>query len=172
MWNLYDELIENIPDNICARDVRIGNCWGYVSTDNSCGIGVMYPVESRLPLYTNDWTGKPLKDIASCAKSWNFIEASVGIAAINCYYNSMEQASINQIKIPSSNFAEDRMNDPFISYQKQIKNKNVTVVGHFPYLETLLNRYAIYPLLKPTLKLATILFQPVNISFLIPITSS
>ena len=137
MWNLYDELIENIPDNICARDVRIGNCWGYVSTDNSCGIGVMYPVESRLPLYTNDWTGKPLKDIASCAKSWNFIEASVGIAAINCYYNSMEQASINQIKIPSSNFAEDRMNDPFISYQKQIKNKNVTVVGHFPYLETL-----------------------------------
>ncbi len=137
MWELYDELIENIPGNIYAKDTRIGNSWGYVSGENSCGIGVMYPVESRLPIYSKDWCGKPLKDIACCAKSWNFIEASLGMAAINCYYNSMEQAVANKINIPSSSYAENRMNDPFISYQRHIRNKNVVVIGHFPYLETL-----------------------------------
>ncbi|MCD7865236.1 MAG: DUF364 domain-containing protein [Clostridiales bacterium] len=138
MWELYDELIENIPGNICAKDVRIGSSWGYVSCENNCGIGVMYPIDSRMPRFKTDWTGKPLKDIACCAKSWNLIEASVGIAAINCYYNSMEQAIQNGIHIPTARSGEDRMNDPFISYQKRVRNKNVAVVGHFPYLETLI----------------------------------
>lgn len=137
MWKLYDELIENIPGDICAKDVRIGSSWGYVSDEENCGIGVMYPIESRMPRYKNDWTGRPLRDIACCAKSWNFIEASIGVAAINCYYNSRERAEQCGVRIPTARAGEDRMNDPFISYQKQVRGKNVAVVGHFPYLENL-----------------------------------
>lgn len=137
MWELYDQLIEGIPADISVKDVRVGNTWGYASTDSSCGIGVLYHLETRLPLYNKNWVGAPLKELAECIKSWNFLEASIGAAAINCFYNSQEMAKKNNIDLSSSSFAEDRLHDPFISYQRMIKGKNVAVVGHFPYLETL-----------------------------------
>jgi uncharacterized protein (DUF4213/DUF364 family) len=79
-----------------------------------------------------------LRDLAAGIKSWNLIEASIGQAAVNAYYNSVSTALKNGAPISDSRFTEDRIYDPFIRYQNMIRNQKVAVVGHFNYLEQLL----------------------------------
>ncbi|MGN0293702.1 MAG: Rossmann-like domain-containing protein [Lachnospiraceae bacterium] len=141
MWELYDALIEEIPSYIKVEDLRVTADWGFVTTENTCAVGVSYPVESVMTLYNKDWRNCPLKDLAACVKSWNLPEASLGAAAINCYYNSEEMCAKNGIRLGKTNHSEDRLNDPFIAYQRAIRNKKVAVVGHFPYLEKLFDPF-------------------------------
>ena len=47
-----------------------------------------------------------LKDLAKSIKSWNFVEASLGLAAINAFYNS------NQ---PRENLVLEKIKHPFVS---------------------------------------------------------
>ena len=141
MWKLYDALIEGIPSDIKVRDLRIAPDWGFVSTEDSCGVGVSYAIENVTTMYAKDWRGCSLRDLAASVKSWNFREAALGAAAINCYYNSEEMCAKNHILLGKTNYSEDRLNDPFIAYQRDIQNKRVAVVGHFPYLEQLFEPY-------------------------------
>lgn len=82
------------------------------------------------------WTGKTLRELAELIKSWNYLEAAVGQAAINAWYNSPEIARQNGVDMDQSP-REDRMNDPFIMSQREIRGKKVVTIGHFPYLEKL-----------------------------------
>ncbi len=141
MWKIYDDLIGEIPEQIKVEDVRITPYWGFVTTNDSCGIGNVYDVCSATTLFNKDWRGCPLKDLAACIKSWHLPEAALGAAAINCYYNSVQMCEKNGIALGKTNYSEDRTNDPFISYQREVRNKKVVVVGHFPYLENLLEPY-------------------------------
>ena len=43
----------------------------------------------------------------------------------------------NGLALTDSLYSEDRTADPFITYQKAVRGKKVTVVGHFPYLNDL-----------------------------------
>jgi uncharacterized protein (DUF4213/DUF364 family) len=79
----------------------------------------------------------PLKKLAEGIKSWNYVEAGIGNAAINAYYNAVEVARKNGVNVSSSRFTEDRVYDPFITYQKIIRDKKVGVIEHFPYVEQL-----------------------------------
>ena len=65
------------------------------------------------------------------------MEASAGHAAINAYYNNPEIARANGVNFSDARRVEDRMYDPFIMSQNEIKGKKVAVIGHFPYLESL-----------------------------------
>jgi len=37
--------------------------------------------------------GMSLQDMAAMVKSWNYLEASLGTAALNCYYNTVEKVN-------------------------------------------------------------------------------
>lgn len=137
MWEIYDDLINNIPENLKAEEIIVGHEWTLVRSGNSCGLGAIEPVKTRLPIFSGNLIGRTLKEVAGCIKSWNFVEASIGMAAINAFYNSIDNLMKNGIELPRSNYADDRLKDPFITYQQEIKGKNVSVIGHFPYLETL-----------------------------------
>lgn len=137
MWRLYDELIAGIPEDLIADEVFVGQNKAFVRTGAGCGIGHIFDVESRLPMFSGSFIGRPLKEVAQCIKSWNLIEASVGAAAINAYYNSPETAAGNNVVFSNAKHFDDRMNDPFITYQQVVRDKNVAVVGHFPYIDAL-----------------------------------
>ena len=123
MWELYDDLIAEIPSHIKVKDVRTTTDWGFVSTEGSCAIGVAYSKRSVTTMFSKDWRGAPLKDLAACIKSWHLLEASLGAAAINCYYNSEEMCAKNGIQLGKTNYSEDRINDPFIAYQRNIQDQ-------------------------------------------------
>ncbi|SDF13453.1 Rossmann-like domain-containing protein [Sporomusa acidovorans] len=136
MWELYDALIEGIPEECLVDEFLCGTYAALIRSGRGCGFSHIVPGDS-LPETMKKSLGMPLKKLAECIKSWNFVEASVGMAAINTWYNSPETAVKNGIVLTDSLYSEDRLNDPFIAYQNEIKNKKVAILGHFPYIEQL-----------------------------------
>lgn len=137
MWKIYDDLINGIPENLTVDELVCGSGSSYVRSGKGAGFAGYRLYTTRLPMFTKNLLGVPLREVATCAKSWNFVEASIGVAAINAYYNNPEVARKNGVEFSDAKWVEDRLFDPFIMSQKEIKDKKVAVVGHFPHLENL-----------------------------------
>lgn len=131
MWQLYDELIDGIPSELTVEECVVGMHWIVV---RSLGTGMaMTPLEgaSHVP-GAGRIVGMPLRDVAAWAKSWNFLEAAVGMAAINAYYNS-RPALEAQFDLEGHRSLVDV--NVFDLMPERVKGKKVTVIGHFPNLE-------------------------------------
>ena len=152
MWELYDALIGGIPEECLVDEFICGTYAVLVRSGSACGFSHILPGDT-LPETRKKSLHMPLKKLAECIKSWNFIEASAGMAAINAWYNSPATAGGNGIVLTGSLHSEDRLNDPFIAYQNVIKNKKVAVFGHFPYIEQLL---------RPVCELTLIVREPLE----------
>jgi len=137
MWEIYDDLINGIPENFIVDDVISGKGRSYVRSGKGSGVAGFRSYETRMPVLTKNLIGAPLREIATCVKSWNFVEASIGVAAINAYYNNPEVARKNGVEFSDSKWVEDRVFDPFIMSQNEVRGKKVGVVGHFRHLENL-----------------------------------
>ena len=124
MWEIYDNLINGIPENFVVDDVISGSGSSYVRSGKGSGMAGFRRCETRMPMVTKNLIGAPLREAAACVKSWNFVEASIGVAAINAYYNNPEVARKNGVEFSDSKWVEDRTFDPFIMSQNEIKNKN------------------------------------------------
>jgi uncharacterized protein (DUF4213/DUF364 family) len=107
-WNLYDELIEQIPSEVLVRDCCIGVHWTYVEAEASAGmaapaamkaditmkanVGLAYTMTGgSAALYEGRLDGLPLRELARLSKSWNWREASIGVAALNAWYTTSER---------------------------------------------------------------------------------
>lgn len=138
MWELFDCLIDGIPAEWKVEEVARGVSFAYVRSNNGLGIAEHRIYDFRSPKLQKYPVGMPLKELAQCVKSWNFYEASMGLAAINAYYNNIDVARGNGVPIQDSLHVEDRIYDPFIMGQHEVRSKKVSVIGHFPYIQTLL----------------------------------
>lgn len=136
-WDLYDALIDGIPSACTADDLFCGSTEALVRSGGSVGLCYLTQSETQPPLFPHRQAGMPLRELAALVKSWNYAEASLGLAAINAYYNTPAVAVQNGIELSEARFVEDRKNDPFIAYQQAIRDKKVAVIGHFHLLEEL-----------------------------------
>ena len=136
MWELYNRLIDNIPADITVDNITVGLTWSSVSAEQYCGTAMTVNEQKECFMGDNLGTrrGQPLRYLASLSKSWDFTEASIGVAAINAYYNNRETWKISAAggetpwKIVGSESAFD-------GYAQAVKGKKVAVVGHFRQLE-------------------------------------
>ncbi len=131
-WALYKKLVEGVPEGIAVTDVTIGNHWVLVEAASGCGMAMIvgggrgtYRLGSRA-------LHMELRDLAAQCVSWNFLEASVGVAALNAWYSTPDNAAAAGMKIE-----ERGSNDGFELYRRICAGKRVTVVGHFPLIERL-----------------------------------
>lgn len=125
---IYDLLINDIPINMTVDSFAQGVNWTYVESNNNYGISMTVGNYSS-PESDLVFKGKKLRDVAELTKSWNFYEASIGVAALNAYYNNKDR--INEDYIESENNQNSFMN---ISLEK-LKDKNVLCVGKFRDLD-------------------------------------
>ena len=137
MWEIYDELIRGIPESWKAEEIVRGSSFAYVRSEGGLGIADSVDYDYRMPVSSKDMEGAPLREVAELIKSWNFYEATVGHAALNAYYNNPNVAREAGAPVKDSMHVEDRIYDPFIMNQNEIKGKRVTVLGHFPYIENM-----------------------------------
>lgn len=135
MWELYDALIEGIDDSCTVEDLVCGPGTAFVRSNLGCGFSGAPAGRTRPTVLRQKNPGMKLRDLAACVKSWNLQEAGIGQAAINAYYNALPVAKANGVPVSDARFTEDRIYDPFISYQAAIRDKKVAVVGHFHYLD-------------------------------------
>lgn len=135
MWELYDKLIEGIPEDIYVSDCVLGIQWSYVEAElNGESIGQGMSMSMRGDIKSYKLAGKvnnmSLRELASYAKSWNLKEACLGVAAMNAYYNNKER--IKHLN-PACSHGKGEL--AFAAYCDEFKGKNVTVIGHFPDLD-------------------------------------
>jgi uncharacterized protein (DUF4213/DUF364 family) len=126
MWimKLIDDLISDLRDrDIEVRDVHVGYSWIGVLSRN-CGIAKNlgapheYAVRDlgKLP-------DKTAIELAEYAKSWNMIEAGIGLAAINSLIEP------KGIKLNALDFLSEKA-----------AGKKIAMVGHFPKVDELRER--------------------------------
>lgn len=130
MWTLYDRLIEQVPSDIRVTHIYVGNTWTIVHAGSYCGFAVtVNEQEQTLPSYDH-LVGMDLQSVAQLCKSWDFIEASVGTAALNAWHNHPPTA----LSIPGMCCTKNAFTD----YAAAVKGKSAAIIGHFFNLEKFL----------------------------------
>lgn len=124
MWELYDALIAGIPEGETVEQVSCGMMWTAVKTSGG-GLGMAMTTDVHtLPAGHRGFAGMPLREAAEHVKSWNFIEAGIGMAALNAWYNTparMESLSARQ--------GDTR----FCTFGLPLRGKKVCMVGALRY---------------------------------------
>lgn len=136
-WALYDSLLMEIPNNETVMEVVLGPLWVMITT-NTGNIGVAMTIgeSGKARMLSRQLPGKTLREAAECAKDWDFTAASIGVAAINAYYNREEKVAALTPHI-NKQMQREQDENAFIAYGQEVAGKKVGVIGHFPNLEEL-----------------------------------
>ncbi|HMR47713.1 MAG TPA: DUF364 domain-containing protein [Arachnia sp.] len=139
-WQIYDELIDPIPAAVTVTAAAVGPRWCRVaSSDRGLGAAYALPEGSRPVVRAGEEiVGAPLREIAALAKSWNFVEAGIGMAAINAWHCRAELTAAHGFT-PCAINAWERVFHP---YSDAVAGKIVSVIGHFPFAPEPLARAA------------------------------
>ncbi|MGB9859871.1 MAG: Rossmann-like domain-containing protein [Moorellaceae bacterium] len=132
MWAIYEELIAAVPSELKVQECLVGLHWILVRS-RATGVA-MTPLEGhpRVGL-AGKIEGMPVRELAEYLKSWNNLEAALGLAAINSVFNAPERVE----ELCGRPLNNQPQVDAFTYFQEQVRGKKVTVVGHFPNLEPL-----------------------------------
>ncbi|MCI9129610.1 MAG: DUF364 domain-containing protein [Eggerthellaceae bacterium] len=161
MWSIYDELISGIPDSVRVQDYVVGTNWSCVTAD--CGAGVSYTLTGgKKTKSAGDLRGAPLKEAAKLAKSWDFRQATIGVAALNAWYGrpehldemgaKLEEPKATPLSSSSEELTEEQRSrrprdvEAFAFWKPEVEGfqlangrpARVVVVGHFPHVETMM----------------------------------
>jgi len=139
MWDIYDQLIDAIPEDLTVTEYMIGLHWTIVCSEK--GIGLAKTLKGgKTGEELRYIVGMPLKKLAPHVKSWNMLNASLGLAAINSTLNTSEK--VWEITEPSD-FEKDEISagkgNVFANNDLSQMYKKVAFVGHIPKLEELKN---------------------------------
>ncbi len=139
MWKFYDRIINQIPDDLdaCIDYIHVGPMWTIVTAGKYAGIAVTVNEQNKQIPDMNHLLHMPLKEAAAFCKSWDFIKASFGTAALNAYVNSPENTAARICKNDTNGFDD---------YRKLAAGKKVGIVGHFINLERFLLDSDVYVL--------------------------
>lgn len=139
MWDIYDRLINEIPDDLNAYVdfIHIGDTRTIVTAGQYRGVATTVNEQDRPIPELSCLRGMPLKDVARMCKSWNFIEATVGTAALNAYLSSGH----NLDRLPCS-----EADSVFDDYKKNACGKKIAIIGHFLQLERFFSESQLYVL--------------------------
>ena len=137
MWDFYDRLIDLVPKDLTVDRITVGDTWTFVAAEDLRGIAVTVNEQERILPSFSKYRGVSLKEVAALCKSWNFVEASVGTAALNAYLNTR-----NRLKEVG---AEETIGG-FHDYKKIAAGKKVAIIGHFFQLERFLTESSVYVL--------------------------
>lgn len=131
MWEIYDHLITQIPENLIVEDCLVGQHWALVRSLTS-GLAMTISESGCQHCSTNAGgiTGMRVRRLAEEVKSWNFFNATLGVAAINSVLNTPQRVE----EITGCSIADQQEGDAFEFFEELMRGKKVAVVGHFPGL--------------------------------------
>jgi uncharacterized protein (DUF4213/DUF364 family) len=140
-WSLYDTLIEGVDPTWKVSHFSLGASWCEVCSGPHTGVAMTIRERGPGKQFPDPYDDMSLRDMAVMAKSWNFREASLGVAALNCYYNTVGKVGALggfgnlEIRPGKTDDAARTELNAFIAFQDEIVDKKVAVIGHFPHIE-------------------------------------
>ncbi len=115
MWSFYDELYIGIPSGILVEGCVVGDLWTTVRIDGNIGIATTMGAEGvDKAALAQSMIGEPLREVANVLKWDSLIRASVGVAALNAFYNKQDN-------LTGKSFSEDDIED--------LTGKKIYVIG-------------------------------------------
>jgi uncharacterized protein len=120
---ITDLISANKKNDALVKNIRVGVSWTGVHGKYG-GVAKTYGIPVVHGNYTKDMgklTKKTTVELAEYSRSWNLIEASIGVAAINALIKPNGKKNINA--------------QEFIL--EEGKNKKITLVGRFPIIDEL-----------------------------------
>lgn len=132
LWSIYDTLLAGVDAETKVDAFAAGLHWFGLRSGSALGMA-MAPSEGRsAPTGAGKIAGLRVREVAARAKSWNFSDASLGMAAINSHYNAPERIRAIQ---SNGSFLTHTGTNAFEYMLPRVTGKRVTVVGHFRGLE-------------------------------------
>ena len=132
MWKLYDALIDLVPEDAIVGDCLVGYNWTLVRSLVT-GVALTPPKEGCCRRHGGPLTGMPVRKLAQGIKSWNSLEATLGLAAINSVLNSPGQVE----RLSGMPVTQHHQLSAFSRFKDEVRGKRVAVIGHFPDLDQL-----------------------------------
>ncbi len=121
MWNFYDELYMGIPSGIRVEGCVVGKLWTTIRANGNIGVArTLGAADVDLNALAQSMIGMHLRDVANVLKWNSLVRASIGVAAMNAFYNRADR-----VKAQSAPPA----------FQNELCGKNVVVIGELPNLE-------------------------------------
>lgn len=91
MWTLYEQLLEPISSKEIVAEYIAGSNYTMVITESGNAGIVKTVFDQRRPRQYFPEKGMPLLTLAKAIFSWNFMDASFGLAAIHAWYNGKDR---------------------------------------------------------------------------------
>ena len=121
MWSFYDELYIGIPSGILVEGCVVGKLWTTVRANGNIGVArTLGDTSGDLNALGQSMIGQPLREVANVLKWNSLIRATIGVAALNAFYNRADRM--------------ETMSAP-PAFQGELDGKKVAVIGELPNLE-------------------------------------
>lgn len=121
MWNFYDELYMGIPSGIRVEGCVVGKLWTTVRANGNIGVArTLGDTDGDLNALGQSFIGQFLRDAANVLRWDSLLRASIGVAAMNAFYNSA--ARLKTLNAPPA-------------FQNELCGRKVAVIGDLPNLE-------------------------------------
>jgi hypothetical protein len=134
-WTIYDRLLDELPESGTAAACLVGRTWTLVRSDG-VGMAKSFRDPGQARTLKSPIAGTSRRELAAYLKSWNLFEASLGLAALNSFFN--EPGRVESWLGRSSD--EVASGPVFAKMAPELEGKKVAVVGHFPDLGHLAER--------------------------------
>ena len=121
MWSFYDELYIGIPSGIRVEGCVVGRLWTTVRAGGNIGVArTLGDTSGDLSALGQSMIGAHLRDVANVLRWDSLIRATIGVAALNAFYNKAERVA-------------DMSAPP--AFQDELDGRKVSVIGELPNLE-------------------------------------
>src|SRR5690625_481155 len=130
MWRLYDRLIEEVKEEIRVEEVAAGLSWTGVQS-KSLGLAMSPPRQKERSALSGTCLNKSVKALVKEVKSWNLMEAAIGLSALNSVLNTNE--SVEEMVKQGTHILPG--NSVFDLLSPYLAGRKVGVIGHFPNVE-------------------------------------
>lgn len=128
MWNFYDELCTGIPSGIRVEDCVVGEKWTAVRANGRIGVARTMGADTvDAAQLAQSVVGTYLRDAANWMKWKSLTHASIGVAAMNAFYNRA-----------------DRVEEP--GQVRELSGKSVALIGDLPDMGEELENCCMLPL--------------------------
>jgi len=131
-WTIYDRLLAGLPENVLVSSFAGGLHWFGVQSAGSMGLAMAVHETHCSPSLAGRVAGQDLRTVAALAKSWNFADAALGLAALNSFYNAPARV-LGWAQ--ADYFVHQTGANAFATMLPRVVGKRVAVIGHFHGLE-------------------------------------
>ena len=92
MWSFYDELYMGIPSGIRVEGCVVGELWTTVRANGNIGVArTLGDTGADRCALAQSMVGRFLRDVANVLQWDSLLRASIGVAAMNAFYNRPER---------------------------------------------------------------------------------